>query len=136
MSVAFGGWLCPDLVVVCSATQGEFVHSQGWKVALADFYEVLVDPPKTDRTTLQWNSKLIGKHLIMYLGAPYNSWSGGSITAYNHEQQKHTISWLTDETCAASVDLLACKYKNCKEWRLLQPNETLISVVDELNCDL
>ena len=97
-----------------------------------DFQRLLTNPPDVSRASLKWDEALIEKELIMYWNKRgYQGWYHGVITAYDHAAAKHTIRWLEDDDDDSTVDLLACKM--CFEWRLVQGDEEIQSVLEELN---
>ena len=82
---------------------------------------------------MKWDNTQVDSEIIMFFGSGVNSWSGGQIIAY--EDNLHTIEWLTDASPNTTVNLLACKYKGCKEWRLLRESEDLSGLVNALNSE-
>ena len=91
------------------------VDEHVWVIDKSDFMQHCSMPhPKTDRDSLGWDERIIGKAILMFWKASaYKGWYKGKITGYDKEKQEHTIQW-DDKTPDWIKDLLACK--EVKEW--------------------
>jgi len=86
--------------------------------------------PKTDRVGLGWDTRKVGKDVIMFWRkSGYRGWWKGKLIKYDAKTGKHTISW-ADDSMNWEEDLLCCD--KVQEWRFVQEDEDVDAYIESL----
>ena len=120
-----------------NTTQGKlgFARVQAVVPGLQAYLRRLIDPPAIDRDSLGWDARIIGRVIAFFFGkSGFVGWDAGTITSYDPETMRHTISPL-DDTNPIVENLLCCKYSVFREWRFVQPEENVAKLLEQLDAN-